>query len=358
MEIKIKLLEQPDAGWDKRVLENNGPIYQTTAFAEFQEQALGMKTLYLVAMNDLEIIGQLLVNYAPLYYKYLKDKHEKLYRFFWKHFKTHMFVRGPIIINKNFKKDIYVALLNYLEQQVKKKGFILQDLSLPVDEEESIFELFKQKGYHTDSWGTIIVDVTQSEEVLWKNIGRDKRRSIKNAEQQGLVVKEAKTTEDYDKVVDIIQNMSDRNKILKYKLQYYHIMFKILRERNLFRIFYIEKEGNGVATISIFIFGKKLFRTLAAHTDHNNEQKLHGMEFLEWFVIKWAHQNGYNSYDFTGIRPESKDKKNLGIMEYKRRWGGKEIHFPYFTKKYSFFKLFLVNSFKRIAKKIKFGIEK
>ena len=66
------------------------------------------------------------------------------------------------------------------------------------------------------------------------------------------------------------------------------------------------------------------------------------MPFIEWHVIKWAKRNGYETYDFTGIRPESKDQKNKGIMEYKGRWGAEEIHYPYFSKDYSKIKSFLI----------------
>jgi len=357
--IQIELLEQPDGDWDKRVLENNGQIYQTTTFATIQEQALGMKSFYIIAKHNSKIVGQLLVNCAPLFYKYLKDKHKKWFRFFWKHFKTYLIVRGPIIIDKSLKKEIHMAFLDYLENYIKKtKGFMLQDISLQIGEDENIFSLFISRGFYSNSWGTIIVDLKQPLDILWKNLQKSRRHLIRNGLKHGLILREAKTKEDYDKVISIIKDMSKRNEVLAYTPEYYNIMFKILSERKMMCTFFIEKDGREIATISIFIFGKQIVQTFIAHTDYSVKEKMFGVDLIEWFIIKWAHLNGYSTYDLAGIRPESMNKKEIGITEYKRRWGGKEIHFPYFTKKYSSLKSFLASSFKGIAKSIKFGIEK
>jgi lipid II:glycine glycyltransferase (peptidoglycan interpeptide bridge formation enzyme) len=94
---------------------------------------------------------------------------------------------------------------------------------------------------------------------------------------------------------------------------------------------------------TVIIAGGKSARALVGHTEYGLQEKIPGMSFIEWFVIKWAKDNGYKNYDLTGTRPRSEDSKEKGIREYKLRWGGREIHYSYFSKKYSKIKFALID---------------
>ena len=74
MDIKLEILEKPDKDWNKRVLENKGDIYQTTAYAQFQEECLGMKSIYLLVKENSKIIGQFVITHGPRFAKYLRNK--------------------------------------------------------------------------------------------------------------------------------------------------------------------------------------------------------------------------------------------------------------------------------------------
>lgn len=338
--IKIQVLEKPDKNWDKRVMENNGDIYQTTTYAKFQEKCLNMESEFLLAIKDSKIVGQLVVTYGPRFAKYL-HKRKKWFDFFSKYFKIYTFIRGPIIMDKKLKKEVYRCILDYLDKN-KYGCFIAQDLSLPINEEEKIQKLFYRKGFYSDSWGTIIIDTSKSEEDLFSSISRNQRRQIKKASQIGLKVKEAKTKGDYNKVIKIINEMCRQNKIFVHPSEYYHSLFEVFNSTSSIKTFYIEYDKKLIATASVYLTGKKAARAFVGHTKFSLQEKIPGMPFIEWFVIKWVRDNGYKNYDLTGIRPLSEDSKEKGIREYKLRWGGREIHYPYFSKKYSKTKFALI----------------
>ena len=341
MKVQINVLKKPDKNWDKRVIENNGDIYQTITYAKLQEKCLNMESEFLLAIKDSKIVGQLVVTYGPRFAKYL-NKRKKWFDFFSKHFKIYTFIRGPIIIDKKLKKEVYSSFLDYLDNN-KKSCFMAQDISLPIEEEESIYKLFYEKGFYSDPWGTVIIDIPKSEEDLFSSISRNQRRQIKKALQIGLKVKEAKTKKDYNKVIKIINEISQQNKIFAHSNEYYHSLFEIFNSTNSIKTFYIEYKKKLIATASVYLTGKKTARALVGHTEYSLQEKIPGMSFIEWFVIKWAKDNGYKNYDLTGTRPRSEDSKEKGIREYKLRWGGKEIHYPYFSKNYSIPKKFLIN---------------
>jgi len=332
--IKIQVLEKPDKNWDKRVIENNGDIYQTITYAKVQEKCLNMESEFLLVIKDSKIVGQLVVTYGPRFAKYLRRRSKRVHNFFARHFKIYTFVKGPIIIDKKLKKEIYECILDYLDKN-KHGCFMAQDLSLPIKEEESIYKLFYEKGFYSDSWGTVIIETSKSEEDLFSSISRNQRRQIKKALQIGLKVKEAKTKKDYNKIIKIINEMCRQNKIFVHPNEYYHSLFEVFNSTSSIKTFYIEYNKKLIATASVYLTGKKAARAFVGHTKSSLQEKIPGMPFIEWFVIKWVRNNGYFTYDLTGIRPLSEDSKERGIKEYKLRWGGREIHYPYFSKKYS-----------------------
>ena len=54
--------------------------------------------------------------------------------------------------------------------------------------------------------------------------------------------------------------------------------------------------------------------------------------FLTWNTIKWAQKMKYNTFDFAGVDPSPKTKKEKGIYFYAEKFGGKKINFFSYTK--------------------------
>ena len=350
MKLKIEVLSEPDKNWDKRVEENNGTIYQSTTYARFQEECLGMKTLYLLVKKNSEIVAQLMITYGPRFAKYLRQ-FNTIYNIASKFFRVYTFIRGPIIINKQMKKEAYKIIISYLDNLAKKeKTLMIIDVSLPIEEDSSIYNLFYKRGFYSDAWGTVLINTTKSKETLWKEVSRSHRRSIRKGQNQNLIVKEAKTKEEFDKVISIIKEMSKRNKIFSHSKEYYHKLFAILKEKNNGKVLYIEKNGKGIATITLYLFGKKVTQTMIAHSEYSVEKSIYGVDFLEWYIINWAHENGYESYDLAGIRPKSQSEKDKGLFHYKSTWGGNILEYPYFSKVYSSQKYKFIQKLMKIKK--------
>jgi len=145
--------------------------------------------------------------------------------------------------------------------------------------------------------------------------------------------------------------MARRNEIFADRAKDYRNFIEILRNDKRGKTLYIEKNGKGIATITLSLFGTKVTQTFIAHTDYSIKKKIYGVDFLEWYIIKWAHDNGYETYDLASIRPDSKDKKDLGLKYYKTNWGGEVLKYPYFSKKYSKTKFALIELLRTKGKK-------
>jgi len=353
--MKIEMLSKPDSDWDKRVLENNGSFFQTTSFAKYFKYCEGMDSFYLLVKNKSKIVGQLMISHGPKFGPFLKNKNSFVYKILSRYFRIYRFMQGPVIMDKKQNKKIISAFINFLEKEVKKKGFAIEDCSLDIRNSKKMNNLLLKKGFKIDDWGTYIIETKLPEEELRKNLQRRRRKSIRKMEKQNLLIKEAKSEEDYEKVIKIIHEMEERNKVVKHPKEYYLEFFnKIEKEEKLTKTFYVEKDGKGLAMMTIYIFNKKIAQAIIAHSNFSIEEKISAPDLLGWFIIKWAHGNNYEYYDLAGMRPDSEDPKEVGIREYKRSWGGEEILYPYFSKRYSRTKNILINIvllFKKIIRR-------
>ena len=44
-------------------------------------------------------------------------------------------------------------------------------------------------------------------------------------------------------------------------------------------------------------------------------------------IIEWGIENNQRFYDLTGINPNPKTDKELGIFRYKKKWGGNLVNY-------------------------------
>jgi lipid II:glycine glycyltransferase (peptidoglycan interpeptide bridge formation enzyme) len=342
MDFKIEKLSEPDKDWDNRTIEGDGDIYQTTTYAEFQEKCLGLKSTYLIVKNRGKIVGQIILTSGPRFAKYLNKRSQKLKRFFEKHFMVYTSIRGPIILDKKNKIKIYGLILDEIEK-IAKKGYAIKDFSLPINEDKKIYGLFYGRDFYADEWGTIVVDTTKTEDDLWKNIKKSRRNIVRKGEKQGLSIKRVENKGDYKKAYLILKEMSKRNKIFCHSWKYYKTFFSIFGKQENGGIFLVKQKNKYLATITLYEFNRKTAQTAVGYSNTCLSEKISATDFIEWFLIKYCQNKELRFYDLAGIRPDSKDKKNINLKEYKSRWGGEEIHYPYFSKEYSWWKKQFVN---------------
>ncbi len=54
-----------------------------------------------------------------------------------------------------------------------------------------------------------------------------------------------------------------------------------------------------------------------------------------WEAIKYAKEHGYQLFDLGGINPDSGDRSEQGLAEFKEAFGGERVQTFYYTKSYS-----------------------
>ena len=89
-------------------------------------------------------------------------------------------------------------------------------------------------------------------------------------------------------------------------------------------LFFAEYEGRRIATAYVVYYGDRATYLYGASSNENRD--VMAPYLLHWSIMKDAKENGYKSYDFWGIAPQTaKEHDWKGLTNFKKKFGGKEV---------------------------------
>ena len=188
------------------------------------------------------------------------------------------------------------------------------DLIIPATT-NAIFRTYPD-GADAAPYGSYIVDLGQSEDILWKNVDRITRQNIRSASRAGLVVRQA-SLEEHDPAYALIKETFRRSKLP-------------FMDRDSFDHFLTGLAENGKVLVaddrgvlqSFCVFGYSQYSAYAIYAGNALNQPQGANKLLYWEAIRLFKSLGVRTYDFVGARinPEKGSKQEaLGL--FKKRFG-------------------------------------
>jgi lipid II:glycine glycyltransferase (peptidoglycan interpeptide bridge formation enzyme) len=110
-------------------------------------------------------------------------------------------------------------------------------------------------------------------------------------------------------------------------LDYYRRLLSIVNNVARAQLFFGQRNGKIITTGISVMYGKKAWLLYAASSP--DSYKLKANRTLQWEMIRWAHAEGCERYDFRGTAasdPPSPDDPGYGVYKFKKSFG------PEYTK--------------------------
>jgi lipid II:glycine glycyltransferase (peptidoglycan interpeptide bridge formation enzyme) len=187
-------------------------------------------------------------------------------------------------------------------------------------------------------YGSYIIDLRPSEDVLWRNIDRILRQNIKTASKTGVIIREAmdRTEEAYLLIKDTFK----RSRITFMSLNSFKRYLSGLGEHG--KILVADFQG---VPQSFVVFGYSRYSAYAIYAGNVANQQKGANKLLYWEAIRLFKSLGVRRYDFVGARvnPE-KNSKQEALSLLKKRFGstlkqGYMWKFPLHPFKYHLYRL-------------------
>jgi len=351
---KFNILKDVDVEkWDYNLSKSNyATFFQSSKFLKIQMKDKFPLFVNVVDDND-EIKGQLGLTIIKSQTTYSTKKLDKFTKLISKLGNRGTWVAGPIIFSNDEKirEEILQTFMIALDLIAKEYNLTIIDGYSPPQDllvNKNYIEEFKKKGYQTEKFLTYATNLDKSLEEIWKKIAKKARNDVTRAKRREITIKELEKFDDFIEFRALMRKwaetkgieLSENPEAAKIDWEYH--------KHGVQRFFLAYQDNEIISGLRVGCFNNIAYTHQVLST-YSKTTSLGG-SLLTWHAIEWAKNNGFNTYDFSGIKSAPENEKELekyneqwlGLEEYKKKWGGNEFPYYHFVKmkKQSSYKLF------------------
>lgn len=166
-------------------------------------------------------------------------------------------------------------------------------------------------------YGSYVIDLSQSEDILWRNIRKIYRQNISKAQRDGVCIRNG--TENFDAAYILIRDTFRRSKLPFMNYDSFKRYVLGLGENCKIMVAYYKEIAQ---SCTVYAFSNHC--AYAVYGGSIEEIHQGAMKLIDWEAIRLFKQLGVHLFDFVGARIEpEKGSKQEAINSYKRRFGGK-----------------------------------
>lgn len=353
MEYYFKILKQINQEeWNNNLLNNSySTFFQSAEYLIYEGMKKDNIPIFILIYDQNEkIVAQL----GLIIYKSLNIYSAKILDYVFNVFLNNknkgMWVDGPVIFSeKENSIKILTTLLDALEKLSNDENIIMVGGYTPHYKlfDDDLIKIFKNRQYKTTEFFTFLTDLKPTITEIWNSLTKNAQRDVTRAKKRDFLIKELdqKSVKDYFALTKIWAKTKGIDKQASKKIEEEY--WKYYQKGK--EIVFLAYENNElVASHRLGIFNGIVY----SHKITNSYSKAGslGGPLLTWHALEWAKNNDMKIYDFSGGQAPPKEGLNIkqyekqwkSLLEYKRKWGGKE------TEYYNVFKIFKSNSYKML----------
>jgi len=223
---------------------------------------------------------------------------------------------GPIFLHQTSHKDS-LSILQSQENLARSVTHYIEWGVQNSQDRELFSEVFDNLGYDYIARPTIVLDLLQGEDDLWKSLKGRSRNMIRKSKKSGVRAIIVKPTPEwmtsYYEMLE--QTYSKQGRKTPHPLSFYLEIVKVAQAGGAYFVS-AEVENRSIAQ-AIFLLNNKQMLFFSG-TSNSEGMKLAANSLIQWKAICKAISDGVYSYDMGGLGVPSIDK-------FKRSFGGVEI---------------------------------
>ncbi len=327
MTVTVEILKNADKEWNKYLLNSEtGTIYHTEEYAEYAKRRSNWEPLFIRFLSgNGEVVGQLLLFKFSRLAKRIKPSGmgKMLLKVARDVLPEYRWVYGPVILDKNYRDDIYQKSGQLLLQTKCRVNASIH----PLDNKPNALD---NMGFQRQNWGTFLIDLKLDKEKLWLSLDKKSaRKNVERSRERGVTVREM-TYNDLDVYFKLQSEIRSMLNLQEYQYEDITEAWKLLTNIG-FTGFLAYQDDRPLSGLLVSTFNGYLNEWGVGRSKYDAENNLYSQDLIKWNIIEWGHDNGYKYYDLTGANPKPADEKELGIFRYKQKWGGKLVYYTIYN---------------------------
>lgn len=239
---------------------------------------------------------------------------------------------GPLWLARGREADLSIVtnLVRALrEEYVRRRGLLLRVLpnafvaSQRAQALQAAFSEFKTAPRGRASIErTFLLDLLPPLETLRKRLDQKWRNQLNRAEREGLTVEAGESSEEYGVFSDIYKEMWERKRFeTSVDVREFARICQDLPDGLRAKVLICRHQGVPASSIVCSAMGNTGIYLLGATNEIGRKTK--AAYLLQWTMIKWLKENGFQYYDLGGIDAE----RNPGVFHFKSGLAGQDVAF-------------------------------
>lgn len=248
---------------------------------------------------------------------------------------------GPMLFEENIE-EIMKQFTDFLKNIATKHNVDFARLNSLLPNNKKNLLLLKKLGWrfspmHQHAETTWLLDLTQEDDELMKNMRKTTRYLIKRSLKEGVIIKKDNSTEAIEQFIVLHRKHAKLNRYEPFKAEFIKYLFKYFSKNKISLKFALYEGKIEAASVIILTPPQAAYYLAVSNTTRRQFSPAY---FLQWQSILEAKQNGCSTYNFWGISPDDNPKHPLcGVSLFKRGFGGYKMDFLHahdlpITKKY------------------------
>jgi lipid II:glycine glycyltransferase (peptidoglycan interpeptide bridge formation enzyme) len=174
---------------------------------------------------------------------------------------------------------------------------------------------------------TFQLDLTKSEEILFKNLASKTRYNVNLAYKKGVRIFENTSAEGMDQYIEILKETTKRQGFYAHSPEYFQNMWKKLGSSGNLRIFNAVYNKKVLTSWIMFIFNGVIYYPYGSSRSIHREVMANNL--MMWEMIKLGKKENCHTLDMWGSLGPNPDKKSswYGFHRFKKGYGGDLIEF-------------------------------
>jgi len=186
--------------------------------------------------------------------------------------------------------------------------------------------------HKNNSGATLIIDLTEEIDNIWKNSLHSKRRNmVRKASKSDIITREAKTNDDLNEFYKIYKETSQRNGL---NIMPYEIFLELFNATPNIKLTILMAFKQNIQIANVAVISDKNYSLYWLGNSGENVKNEGQGELLQWQIINLMKQSGCKYYDLCHISP----KKLPNIYLFKKGFSDKEYPVRIFIKKPFYYK--------------------
>lgn len=328
-------------------------MFQSLTYARYLQVHNLYRLKFLIARDASDqIVGRLWLSCgSPIPEQLLIKPLDRLLAFSLRGFMLYRWIGGPHIEDAEHYADILEAVVHKVDQLAQREAFLVDRVSLPFygdedrrDIEESVFSRY---GFSKARLATIVVDLFPDLDILWHKLKNESRYKVRRAERQGVQISEVEDMEGLYQFYSIYRETCRRAGVVTANFRCMKLLWECFRPMNAIRVFISHWQNHPISG-QIVIFHKDIMHLhYVSHSDFSKKHKIYGNDLMQWHLIRWGREHGYRLLDYGGYAVNPMRPKEVGMNQFKERWGGRIVEYNVYSKIYKPWRLRLFQLLRR-----------